>query len=424
MTRLRRALGSETAGKSAWGLVEQAVGLVAALLTATLLAGTVGAVAYGAYAGVYALMGPFLAVIQGGMTLAVLEQIVREEQDPEEVASSFMGFTMTVGPVAAVVVSVLSATFIQGISPLAGTLFIVSELAIMATLAATTATVQASKGFIYASKVRTLVTASKIAVLLSLRATDRLDVESLAIVQTSCYVLVALAVHRWQESIQGHPLRPGRFGRRQLTATAVYAVGIGASTVQNSYDQTVLSSTHRGDAGRYAAAYRFVSMGLLPLSAIANATHTDFLHAEAGSDDQVRRARRFALLGLAYSAVFCGVVVAAAGLVPVVLGEDYRESVTIIRLLVPLVPLRGITTFPMNGLLGLGRNKLRTQLLVGGAALSLVLYFSLIPAFSWKGALAGTLISETLLFLAAWIALFRCQAAARAAGPAQPQPVG
>lgn len=423
MSRVRRALKSETAGKSAWGLVEQAVGLTASLLTATLLASTVGAESYGAYAGVYALMGPFLAVIQGGMSLAVLDQIVREKQDPQAVARAFMGFTMTAGPFFAIVVSVLAGRFIEGISVLAGTLFIVSELAIMATLAASTATIQASRGYVFASRVRTLTMGCKIAVLLALRLTDRLDMNSLAVVQTSAFLLVALSVHRWQESLVGFPLRPGRYGKQQLTATAVYAVGIGASTVQNSYDQTVLSSTHKGDAGRYAAAYRIVSMGLLPLGAIANATHTDFLDAEAGSDDQMRKARRFAALGLAYSAVFCTVVFFGASLVPKILGEDYEESVSIIRWLVPLVPLRGITTFPMNGLLGLGRNKLRTQMLVTGAVLSLVLYFSLIPAYSWKGAVAGTLISEAALFVAAWVALFRCQAQARRSRQ-EPVPVG
>ncbi len=413
MSRVRRALRSDTAGKSAWGLIEQGVGLTAALLTAWLLARTVGTISYGAYAGVYALMGPFLALIHGGMSLAMLDQIVREKQDPRAVSSAFMGFTMTVGPAAAIVVSLLSARFINGISALAGSLFIVSELAIMSTLAASTAAVQAARGFVFASRVRTLTMGCKIAALLMLHTTGRLDIDSLAVVQTAAFLLIALSVHRWQEGLVGHLLRPGRFGRDQLSATSVYAAGIGASTVQNSYDQTVMSSTYGADAGRYAAAYRIVSMGLLPLNAIASATHLDFLHAESGSADQLRKARRFAGLGLAYSVVFCTVAALGASLVPRILGDEYEGSVSIIRWLVPLVPLRGTTVFPMNGLLGLGRNKLRTQLLIGGAVVSLVLYFALIPSMSWKGAVIGTLVSETALAIAAWTALFRCQAQAR-----------
>lgn len=404
-----------TAAKSAWGLLEQGVGLVAALLTATLLASTVGPAAYGAYAGVYALMGPFLAFMQGGLGLAVLDKIVREQRPPEAVARAFMGMTLSMGPVVAAVVSVLAAALISGISALAAALFVFGELLVSATLAATTSTVQATKGFIYAARVRTIVMSNKIVVLVVLAATGHLTVEALAIAQTATFALVGLAIVRWQSGMMGFRLRPGRFGREQLAATGVYAIGISASGVQNQYDQTVMSNSHPGDDGRYAAAYRIVSLGLLPLSAIANATHTDFLEAGAGLADQMRKARRFAVIGLAYSAVFCGVTIAAAGLVPRILGDDYSESVEIIRWLVPLVPLRGITTFPMNGLLGLGRNRLRTQLLVGGAVISLGLYLALIPAHSWRGAVAGTLIGETLLFVAAWTALFRAQATARRA---------
>ena len=402
-----------TARKSLWGLGEQGVGLVAALMTATLLASQVGPDSYGAYAGVYALMGPFLAFMQGGLTLAILDKIVREQQSPQTVARAFMGLTVTLGPIVALVVSALAGRFIHGISVAAATLFVTSELFVSATLAASTATVQAAKGFIYASKVRTIVMTNKILVLLGLSLFGDLTVERLAVTQAVTFGVLGLLIVRWQDSVVGFRLRPGRFGTDQLKATGVYAIGISASGVQNSYDQTVMSNAHKGDDGRYAAAYRIVSLGLLPLNAIAAATHTDVLETGAGLADQMRKARRFAVIGVLYSAVFCSVTIAAASLVPKILGDDYDGSVEIIRWLVPLVPLRGITTFPMNGLLGLGRNRLRTQLLVGGAIVSLVLYFSLIPRYSWQGAVAGTLISEALLFTAAWTALFGAQRRAR-----------
>lgn len=136
----------------------------------------------------------------------------------------------------------------------------------------------------------------------------------------------------------------------------------------------------------------------------------DFLSVDDDHNDQITKARRFALLGIVYSVVFIGGVWVAAPLVPKILGEKFEGTVTMMRLLAPLVPLRGISTFPMNGLLGLGRNRLRTQILITSAIFSLVLYFALIPRYSWKGGVIGTLISESVLFAAAWIALFRCQA--------------
>ena len=44
-----------------------------------------------------------------------------------------------------------------------------------------------------------------------------------------------------------------------------------------------------------------------------------------------------------------------------------------------------------------------------GAAVSITLYFLLIPRWGWTGAATGTLIGEGSLVVAAWIALFVCQ---------------
>jgi len=71
--------------------------------------------------------------------------------------------------------------------------------------------------------------------------------------------------------------------------------------------------------------------------------------------------------------------------------------------------VRSLGTFAMNGLLGLGRNALRTALLVANAIASVGLYLLWIPPYSWRGADVGTLVSETLLFTASWTALYLCQ---------------
>ena len=73
-----------------------------------------------------------------------------------------------------------------------------------------------------------------------------------------------------------------------------------------------------------------------------------------------------------------------------------------VRWLSPLVVLRGLTIFPLNGLMGLGKTGLRTLLLLLSAAVSMVMYIALIPLWSWKGAVAGTIIGEAGLAIAAW----------------------
>jgi len=411
VSRVKQALRSKTAGNSAWALGDQATSFVSTAVSAYLLTSRLGTTGYGAFAATYNLMGPPLAFIQSGVMLSVLDRIIRERKDPQQIARAYLGYVWTVGTTLAILLSLYVARFVKGMPPLAGALFIGTEFIVMAGMWVTTATMQAARGYRYAARVRIIVTAVRTTLMLTLALFGKFNLTWFPATQAAVFVVLAFLLHRWQETVYGARFRPSRFTKSDVAASSVYAVGLSAIGVQDSYDQVVLQSHYRDDAGRYAAAYRIVSLGMMPLSAIANATHMDFLDVNESSNDQIHKARKFALLGIAYSAVFCLGVIIAAPLVPKVLGHKYDGSVTMMRLLVPLVPLRGIGTFPMNGLLGLGRNKLRTNLLLGSAAFSLTLYLVLIPHWSWKGAVVGTVISESVLFAAAWIALFRCQAA-------------
>ncbi len=144
---------------------------------------------------------------------------------------------------------------------------------------------------------------------------------------------------------------------------------------------------------------------LLPAFALASATHLSFLDAADGANAQLRRAVRLSLVALLYAvpAVVCLFLVAP--LVPRILTRDFAETARILQMLAPVVLLRAIGVYPMNGLMGLDRNGLRTMLLLGNALLSVVLYAALIPGYSWGGALAATLVSEVSLCASSWVAL-------------------
>jgi O-antigen/teichoic acid export membrane protein len=392
---------------------EQVALLGTTAISAYLLTRELGPASYGAFVGIYNLMSPFLAFIQSGVSLSVMERIVRERHDPEQVAGAYLGYVFVGGLVLWAVVSGFAGLFIHGVPISAAVMFVASDLLVVGTINVTTATIQATAGYKPAAQVRIILSVVRSCVLIGLAVTGRLHLTQLAAAQLVSFAVVAVLVHRWHERLARIPLRPRRFSLAEVKGSAVYAVGISALTTQNGYDQVVLnSSTSSTDPvpGRYAAGYRMVSLGLMPLAAIANATHTDFLTVGDGHNDQERRAAKFARFGLVYSIVFCVAAFVGAPLVPKILGEEYRESVTVIRLLLPLIPLRGISTFPLNGLLGLGRIGVRTKLLVISAVLSLGSYLVLIPRMSWRGAVLGTVLSESFLFIAAWTAFFVCQA--------------
>ena len=167
------------------------------------------------------------------------------------------------------------------------------------------------------------------------------------------------------------------------------------------------------ETGLYAAAYRIVQFGLLPVGSVIQATHARFLEHEEGLRRQhLDRALRYASLGAAYGVVFAIGISLVAPLLPVVLGDEFEESVTIVRWLSPIVLLRAVGSCSINGLMGLSKVTLRTVLLAINAAMAMVLYIVLIPRYGWEGAAIGTLVGEVLSVVMTWTALVVCQRAA------------
>jgi O-antigen/teichoic acid export membrane protein len=188
---------------------------------------------------------------------------------------------------------------------------------------------------------------------------------------------------------------------------------------QNDGDKFVLNASHhQADAGCYGAAYRLMGIVQLPVISLAGATHLSFLDAAESANAQLGRAIRLSLISMAYALPAAICLVLVAPLVPRILTKDFTETTLILQLLAPVVILRGIGVFPMNALIGIGRNALRTRLLLGNSLVSLVLYAALIPRFSWQGALAATFVSELSLCASGWVALLLCTRASTKNQPA------
>jgi O-antigen/teichoic acid export membrane protein len=124
---------------------------------------------------------------------------------------------------------------------------------------------------------------------------------------------------------------------------------------------------------------------------------------------QLRRSMQFAAITTVFGLTFVAGIMIGAPIIPSILGHEFDGSIVMMRVLAPMVVLRGLTSFPLNGLMGLGKTGVRTLLLLCSAAVSMVLYLSLIPSLQWKGAAIGTLVSETFLAAASWWALVHYQ---------------
>lgn len=399
---------------SAWALMNEVMTLISMTAAFMLLSRELGKVGYGEYASMFALAGPATAFATAGVTLTVFEHAVRMNEDLRTVARSCLTLTTLIGTAATCVLVPISRFTIGQVPVTIVIAFFVAELILAGWSLSAAAVVQASRGFAAATRMRVAISGSRVLLLVVMAVTDTLNLANLSIGWVSTLGALALVnVAVAGRAVGGGPIRPGRTSLDHLRSTGLYSFGISAVNIQNDGDKVALTAAnHLGDAGLYSAGYRIVQLGLMPINAVAASTHLSFLDAGRTPDELIARARKLSLASFGYGLAFGAILAAAAPMVPWLLGDDFEGTTTIIRALIPLLVLKGIGTFPMNALLGLGRNRLRTTLLIGNAVFSIGLYAALVPSWSWKGAAIATATAEASLSAAAWIAVLRVRRAA------------
>lgn len=430
---VRRIRAGGLAGETMWGLIFEAVSLFSTLLAFTFLGRSLGTAGYGDYASLYAIIGPLGVLAASGVTLSLMEHVLRDREDLERTVRSCLSITLGIGTLLTVI-GVLIASWVVptlAISTIAAVILLEFVAQPIGQIAATT--VQVTSGYTPSMQLRMIPLALRVIIIVTLHALGNLTITTLGVTHLiSAFVLSTLlmqAVARHYR-ING---APGRMRGAHLKTSAIYSAGISGLSLQNDGDKAVLASYgYREETGLYSAAYRIVQFGLLPVSTLVGVSHQRFLHHEEGDKRQhLRRSLRFAGVTAAYGIVFAIGVVVIAPILPRLMGEEFEGSVEIVRWLAPLVVLRGLAIFPLNGLMGLGKTFLRTMLLIGSAVLSMALYITLIPMWNWKGAVVGTIVGEAVLAVVSWWLLLvyqrrddeRIEAAERASTEAAPATV-
>ncbi len=406
-----RAPGKSSLARNwAWSIADEGLVLASAVFSVFLLIPRLGPANYGAWAALFALLGPFGAIAHIGVRLMILEAIVRDRQSVSAVARSGITLALLLSGLMAPIVTISGLVWIETVSVGVLALFVASELVAVALINSLVSIVQGAYSYSRAILLRLTVGSARIMVLLLLVALHSVSIENLILANATMLLVVTPLVYLAASRMGLGPILPGRIQQGHFRTTVTHGLGIGSAIVQNDSDKVVLNAFgHQADSGVYAAGYRLVSMLMTPLSAFLTSSHFSVLEAARTSSNQMRRAAVFSGVTMAYAIPAVGGLVFFAPLVPRILGSGFEESSVIMQLVAPIAVIRYVGGFACNGLLGLNRNGLRMWLLVAGAALSLVLYVLLIPSYSWRGALVGSLASEMALAAGCWIGLYWCQ---------------
>lgn len=181
-----------------------------------------------------------------------------------------------------------------------------------------------------------------------------------------------------------------------------FATGLSAQTIYNDLDKTMLSRLSTLDAtGIYAAAYRLIDVAFVPVRSLLWAASPGYFRAgEHGIRASVGYLKRLLPKAVAYALLVFLVLMAAAPLIPRILGPEYARSVEALRWLALLPLMRTIHTLYGDALAVTGHQKVRMHLQVLIAVGNFLINLVVIPMYSWRGAVWSSLASDFLLLIA------------------------
>lgn len=203
-----------------------------------------------------------------------------------------------------------------------------------------------------------------------------------------------------------------------------FSINQSASSINSNLDKTMLASMAPLDgAGVYAAAYRIIEISTVPIRALMTAAYSKFFKSgEQGIVGASAFAFKVLKLSGSYGLFIAILIPFIAPIVPIVLGDEYRDAVEAMRWLAPMTILLGLR-FPVADALSSTNNQgIRSLVQVGTAFINFGVNLVLIPLLSWKGAAIATLISDGIQTAVLWgivLWLLRAQARLAAKDPAQ-----
>lgn len=150
--------------------------------------------------------------------------------------------------------------------------------------------------------------------------------------------------------------------------------------------------------GTYAAGYKVLALAFMPIRAVLEATFPRQIQlADSDPRGSVRFTGKLLASNLAMASVIAALIYLLAPLATRLLGEEFQDSIGVLRLGFLLPVLQALHYTFGNYLTAIGRQSFRTlmQLIVLGVYVAAGLI--LIPLYSWRGAIWTSIGCETLL---------------------------
>ncbi len=384
-----------------WSLGFDGLTVVANIVAFLLLIPIFGDEGYGAYIGLFGIIGPLGGLAWAGVGLAALQRIVRDEKDPAAVTRAMLGQGLALASAGSILAVLVALATVRTLSLLEIGSIVFAELMALTVVMISSFVLQGVKGVPAASRLRITVVLIRIIVVVSLSVSGQLTIANIGIATSVLFSLLTIWVLTRTLPAAGLRVLPGSFSKDDRNMALSFSVPMVGSNLQLDGDKTVLNAYGMEDvAGVYGAAFRVINMAFTPIRALQSAMHNRLLPHDA--DDHglhVRRAKSFAWLNMATILPIGVILFFGVELFEPLLGEDFAESSRMARWLLIFMPIKALSGVPIGALLGLGRTTTRAWVMGISAVVSLALYIALIPSLSWVGAVIGTVVGELVLLV-------------------------
>ena len=392
-----------------WGLGAEATRFVASLSTFWLLSRTLELDGYGAYAAISGLVTTITMLCNNWVGQWLMEAIVRDAGATSRSVRRATSMMMILGLAAVGLGVALRPVLLPSITMLVLGPFLVGEVLNASITGLCIASVSATTGYVASAKLSILAMLSKPIVVVALYLAGNLTLKSVVVGILVANLVAAPLALVITIRITNHALGLSRFGWSSLSQALPYAATNLAFAMQEEFDKPLMLRLGvSADVGPYAAAYRIVQIAMVPIKGVVGATHVRFLETgtERGRNAVISLARFLTLRTTAGAAAIVGVVLAARPLLPAVLGKEFEAALPMLTALTPVVVLRAMSWFPLNGLMALGMQRARIIVLALSSITNLGTNLILIPIISWRGAVIATIGSEVVFVTLAWVLLY------------------
>lgn len=401
----RLGVGNQALRDGASGLVLEFGQLIGTFVFFALVGRGLGPTDYGSFAAMYGLIGVSLALAHIGPGLSFLQSAMGSSI--RSVSAQYFSIYGTFIAISVVLVLVASRFLVPQLPLLTIVLFTIAELL-------GTALVQVARtlrlivhGFRSTVALQLSLVIVKTAAVATLYLTDSLTLRSYGIVYSVCCVVIGTVAFWKVTDALAVPRRFGPLRREHVATTLTLSSALLVFNLHNDGDKLTMSANGFGaDLGLYAAAYRMVLLATVPINALVASSHRSFM--DPSVKRQRRRAAKYTMATTVYTTIAALVlIVIAPTALPFVVGDRFSGAITMTRWLAPLMIVRGFTHFPLNVLMGLGHAVARLWCIVISAVVAMVLYITLVPTMSWKGAVIGSYVGDAVMAIVGWLMLWK-----------------